>query len=112
MSQLQEYKCPACGGALAFDSKLQKMKCPYCDSVYEMAELQELDKILIRISIMILEKKLEETDRRGIRLSAANGATERRQVLNRTCASPAAEKLSGTIRLPRRPARSAAIPLS
>ena len=46
MSQLQEYKCPACGGALAFDSKLQKMKCPYCDSVYEMAELQELDKDL------------------------------------------------------------------
>lgn len=46
MSQLQEYKCPACGGALAFDSKLQKMKCPYCDSVYEMAELQEQDKDL------------------------------------------------------------------
>ena len=31
MSDLREYKCPACGGAIEFDSKSQKMKCPYCD---------------------------------------------------------------------------------
>ena len=31
MSDLREYKCPACGGAIEFDSKSQKMKCPYCE---------------------------------------------------------------------------------
>ena len=30
MSDLKEYKCPACGGSIEFDSHLQKMKCPYC----------------------------------------------------------------------------------
>ena len=28
MSNQMEYKCPACGGALAFDSASQKLKCP------------------------------------------------------------------------------------
>ena len=26
MSEIKEYKCPACGGAMEFDSKSQKMK--------------------------------------------------------------------------------------
>ena len=43
MAVLQEYKCPACGGALEFDSKLQKVKCPYCDSEYTMEELKSID---------------------------------------------------------------------
>ncbi len=43
---LQEYKCPACGGAMGFNSDIQKMKCPYCDSEYEMEDLKELDKDL------------------------------------------------------------------
>ncbi len=46
MSDLLDYKCPACGGALAFDTATQKMKCPYCDSTYEMAELQQKDAVL------------------------------------------------------------------
>ena len=36
MAQLQEYKCPCCGGAIEFNSSLQKMKCPYCDTEFEM----------------------------------------------------------------------------
>lgn len=36
MSNQMEYKCPACGGSLAFDSKSQKLKCPFCDSVYDL----------------------------------------------------------------------------
>lgn len=32
MSELQEYKCPNCGGGIAFDSTSQKMKCPFCDT--------------------------------------------------------------------------------
>ena len=46
METLLEYKCPACGGALSFDSSLQKMKCPYCDTEFEVAALQELDEAL------------------------------------------------------------------
>ncbi|MBO6046478.1 MAG: hypothetical protein J6P61_01875 [Erysipelotrichaceae bacterium] len=36
MTKIIEYKCPACGGALAFDSHSQKLKCPYCDSEYDV----------------------------------------------------------------------------
>ena len=43
MAALQEYKCPCCGGAIAFDSKLQKMKCPYCDTEFEMETLISYD---------------------------------------------------------------------
>lgn len=46
METLLEYKCPACGGAIQFDSGLQKMKCPYCDTEFEMAALQEMDEVL------------------------------------------------------------------
>lgn len=46
MATLQEYKCPCCGGAIAFDSSLQKMKCPYCDTEFEMESLQGYDEEL------------------------------------------------------------------
>lgn len=39
MAVLQEYKCPCCGGAIAFDAELQKMKCPYCDTEFETEAL-------------------------------------------------------------------------
>ncbi len=42
----QEYKCPCCGGALAFDSTSQKIKCQYCDTEFEMKSLQSLDEKL------------------------------------------------------------------
>lgn len=42
MSGIMEYKCPACGGAMEFDSKLQKMKCPYCDTEMDVEEFQKL----------------------------------------------------------------------
>ena len=43
MSELQEYKCPCCGGAVVFDSGLQKMKCPYCDTEFDVAAFMEND---------------------------------------------------------------------
>ncbi|MCI9034771.1 MAG: zinc ribbon-containing protein [Lachnospiraceae bacterium] len=46
MAGLQEYKCPCCGGAIAFDSTAQKMKCPYCDSEFEMEALASYDNEL------------------------------------------------------------------
>lgn len=44
MAEIQEYKCPCCGGAIAFDSTLQKMKCPYCDTEFEMETLKSYDE--------------------------------------------------------------------
>ena len=41
---IQEYKCPNCGGAVKFDSGTQKMKCPYCDTEFEIAALVEYQK--------------------------------------------------------------------
>ena len=46
MSDLLDYKCPNCGGALAFDTARQKMKCPFCDSTFEMSELEQKDEVL------------------------------------------------------------------
>ena len=43
MQTLQEYKCPCCGGAIAFDSTLQKMKCPFCGTEFEMDALKSYD---------------------------------------------------------------------
>ncbi len=46
MSNLLEYKCPCCGGAISFDSTLQKMKCPYCDTEFDVETLQNYDQVL------------------------------------------------------------------
>ena len=46
MQTLQEYKCPCCGGAIAFDSDSQKMKCPYCDTEFDVETLQGYDAVL------------------------------------------------------------------
>lgn len=46
MAVLHEYKCPCCGGAIAFDSTIQKMKCPYCDTEFEMETLKSYDSEL------------------------------------------------------------------
>ncbi len=46
MSELKEYKCPACGGSVEFDSASQKMKCPYCDTEFEMEALDTYEEQL------------------------------------------------------------------
>lgn len=46
MSVLQQYKCPCCDGAIAFDTDAQKMKCPYCDTEFEMETLLSYDNEL------------------------------------------------------------------
>ncbi len=46
MADLQEYKCPCCGGAIAFDSDTQKMKCPFCDTEFEVESLRQYDEEL------------------------------------------------------------------
>lgn len=46
MQALQEYKCPCCGGALAFDSSIQKMKCPFCDTEFDIEAQEGYDEAL------------------------------------------------------------------
>lgn len=46
MADVQEYKCPNCGGILVFDSNLQKMKCPYCESEFDVEALKDYDEHL------------------------------------------------------------------
>lgn len=46
MANLQEYKCPCCGGAISFDTSIQKLKCPYCDTEFEVSTLADYDKEL------------------------------------------------------------------
>ncbi|MGY3725405.1 DNA-directed RNA polymerase, subunit RPC12/RpoP, contains C4-type Zn-finger [Granulicatella balaenopterae] len=42
MSHIEEYKCPACGGAMEFDSNSQQMSCPYCDTKMSVEEFEVL----------------------------------------------------------------------
>ncbi len=42
MDQLQEFKCPCCGGSVEFNSELQKMQCPYCDTEFDMDSIKEM----------------------------------------------------------------------
>lgn len=44
MSALQEFKCPNCEGAVAFDSASQKLKCPYCNTELSVSSLERSQK--------------------------------------------------------------------
>lgn len=46
MSDINEYKCPSCGGTIEFDSHSQKMKCPYCDTEFDLETLKKYDEQL------------------------------------------------------------------
>lgn len=41
MSDIKEYKCPACGGTMEFDSKTQKMKCPFCYTELDVDDFED-----------------------------------------------------------------------
>lgn len=38
---VQDFKCPSCGAALAWDSGQQKMKCDHCDNTFDVEALKE-----------------------------------------------------------------------
>lgn len=41
MSEMVDYKCPCCGGAIEFSSTTQKMTCPYCDANFDINALKD-----------------------------------------------------------------------
>ena len=43
MAQLNEYKCPKCGGALRFDANTNQIVCDYCDSFFDPAVFFDSD---------------------------------------------------------------------
>ncbi|MBP5303321.1 MAG: hypothetical protein J6Z00_00285 [Clostridia bacterium] len=46
MSELLEYKCPSCGGAIEFDTASQQMKCPYCRTEFAVESVKQYDEAL------------------------------------------------------------------
>ena len=40
MSNVNEYKCPNCGGTVQFDSGTQNMKCEFCDSEFSVEAME------------------------------------------------------------------------
>ena len=62
MSELIQYKCPCCGGAVEFNSTAQKMKCPYCNTEFEIETLKKYDEELKQ------EKQKEEMERLRIHI--------------------------------------------
>lgn len=101
MQNLQEYKCPCCSGAIAFDSTLQKMKCPFCDTEFEMEVLKGYDAELQN------EKK---TIWNGKTMPEETGRREKPTVCAPMCASPAEVKLSAMPTQQLLPVLSATIP--
>lgn len=45
---LQEFKCPNCGGPIQFKAGTAELACPYCDSVINVEALQSLDDSLAK----------------------------------------------------------------
>ena len=46
MAEMQEFKCPCCGGAIEFNSSAQKMKCPFCDTEFDVKTLSDYKQSL------------------------------------------------------------------
>ena len=57
MSDIKEYKCPACGGTMEFDSTSQKMKCPYCDTEISVEEYEALLQTMGKDAVIRRENK-------------------------------------------------------
>lgn len=66
MAAIQEYKCPCCGGAIAFDSTIQKMKCPFCDTEFEVETLASYDS----------ERKSDQADDMSWQMASEDGWQE------------------------------------
>ncbi len=46
MSDLQEFKCPSCGGQINFDAQSGKLKCPYCGTELDIDSMKQYQQDL------------------------------------------------------------------
>lgn len=46
MSDMQQFKCPCCGGTVVFSSQVQSLKCEYCESEFDINKLDELKDVV------------------------------------------------------------------
>lgn len=44
MDELEDFKCPCCGGSLNFNAKEQNIKCPYCDSEFTLEDVKRFNE--------------------------------------------------------------------
>lgn len=51
MSDMQQFKCPCCGGTVVFSSQVQSLKCEYCDSEFDIRKLDELKDVVSEESV-------------------------------------------------------------
>ena len=77
MAALQEYKCPCCDGAIAFDSQSQKMKCPFCGTEFDVETLAGYDQDLKNdtgdsIDIGMTGAQWQEGEEEGLRVYTCN----------------------------------------
>ena len=59
MANLSEYKCPACGAPMEFDSQTQKMKCPFCDTTMSIEDYNTQVKKETGETEAAVEEKIE-----------------------------------------------------
>lgn len=104
MSDVIEYKCPFCGGAMEFDSKSQHMKCLYCNTEMTVEEFQRTQKPEAETAA---EKKTAKEN--WFSLSSGNGKKMRQIICVSIPASPAVVKLWQMKQQEPRPARSVII---
>ena len=46
MSDLQEFKCPSCGGQIKYDAESGKLKCPYCGTEVDIKTMKQYEQDL------------------------------------------------------------------
>ena len=59
------YKCPSCGGYLAFDPDTQQWKCPFCDSVFD-------ESVVLEKSAEAKKGKLTKEQKRELKAAGIN----------------------------------------
>ena len=68
MSDLQQFKCPACGGTITYNGTSNKLKCNYCGTEFDLDALSQYNQNLnqsieredlnLRIPILFGQKML------------------------------------------------------
>ncbi|MBR3516527.1 MAG: hypothetical protein IKO10_09450 [Lachnospiraceae bacterium] len=84
-----DYKCPNCGGPLAFRGDLNKMACEYCDSQFDMSEFSQDTQV-----------KEEVTDWQQNAAQKMDGAGMKEYVCNTCAAVLVAEETTGATECP------------